>query len=112
MKKFLALVLVMSLTPGVVLAQMGDSSWFGKTKVNAGNLDIAVQSYRTVVPMVRLENRSDKFALCTATFSNGPQFAETRFATIPPGKNATLGRGIPYITAKVDIDVNCAERTG
>jgi hypothetical protein len=104
-------VLVMSLAPSFVFAMSTGLGYFGKTTVNAGNLDIAVQSFRTSVPMVRLENRSATPARCSATFSNGAQFSETRTATIPPGKYATLGHGIPYITAKVDIDVQCRAHT-
>ena len=111
MKKSLALMLALSAVPSIVPAQWGDGTWFGKTTVDTGNLDMTVQSFRSAVPMVSLQNRSDRPARCSATFSNGLQFSETRSTSIAPGKKATLGVGMPYITAKVDIDVKCRERT-
>lgn len=98
MKKLFAVVLVMSVIPIVALAQWRGNSWFGKTTVETGNLDIAVQSFRTGVPMVSLLNRSNKPASCSATFSNGLQFTETRSASIVPGKKAPIGYGVHYIT--------------
>jgi hypothetical protein len=99
-------VFIVGMVPGLVFAEWGDS-YFGKTIVDTGNLSVAVRPFRELVPMVGLENRSDIPVRCSATFSNGPQFSETRLATVLPGKRATVGYGVGYITAKVDIDVKC-----
>ncbi|RJF92194.1 hypothetical protein D3871_26510 [Noviherbaspirillum saxi] len=107
MKKSFTVVFALTLMSIAGFAQ-GRDSYFGKTTVNAGGLDIAVQSFRNTVPMVALENRSGRPARCSATFSNGLQFSDTRSVTVAAGKRATVGTAINYITAKVDIDVKCA----
>ena len=89
--------------PGSALAE----GYFGKTTSNTGNLNIAIQSFRSDIPAVGLENRSPVAVRCEATFSNGAQFSERRQTTIDPGKRATLAFRPHTITSIVDIDVQC-----
>ena len=110
MKRLLAVLILSTLIPGIVHAQWEGGNYFGKTTVNTGNQNIVVRPTRTTVPMVGLENRSDKPARCSATFSNGAQFSETRVANIAPGKKATLAYPVHYVTDWVDINVACSER--
>ncbi|PUA16925.1 hypothetical protein [Glaciimonas sp. PCH181] len=113
MKKSLVLlffrVMALGLLPGLVQAQWG-GDYLGTTTIDSGNNDIVVQSFRTSVPAVSIQNRSDKPLRCSANFSNGAQFSETRSTTIAPGKRAALAYGVRYITSRVDIQVACSER--
>ena len=111
MKKSLIVLGLFGLIQGSAHAQWAEGGYFGKTKINIGNQDIVVQPDRMSVPLVALQNRSDKPARCRATFSNGAQFSEMRATTVAPGKRAVLSYPVHYITSRVDIDVVCSERT-
>jgi hypothetical protein len=103
--------LLIAFAPGIALAAFGDS-YVGKTTIDTGNMNIIVQPFRNLIPMVGVENKSDKPARCGATFSNGLQFSETRYARVLPGQRATIRYPVNYITANLDLDIKCSELQG
>ena len=87
-----------------------------KLTKNTGGLNIGVHASSGPAVAVGLDNRSDKVALCSASFVSYPHNAtmdETRSTTVAPGKRATLA----YPAAKLGgnfstafVDVKCHQK--
>jgi len=107
MKTISALFSLSLLASGAALAQWGDS-YIGKTSVDTGNLNIAVNTTRHYVTAVGLQNNSAEYARCQTKFTHEPIFTETQSTIVAPGKSATFALRKTYPTNRVDIQVACA----
>jgi hypothetical protein len=110
MKTIPALLSLSLLASGAAFAQWGDS-YIGETRVDTGNLNIAVNTMRHYVLAVGLKNNSAEYARCQTTFSHEPIFTETQGTTIAPGKSATFALRKNYPTNRIDIQVACSGNT-
>lgn len=110
MKMIPALLSLSLLASGAAFAQWGDG-YIGETKVDTGNMNIAVNTIRHYVLSVGLKNNSSEYARCETTFTHEPIFTERQSTTIAPGKSATFALRKNYPTNRVDIQVACSGDT-
>jgi len=83
---------------------------------DTGGLDVGIQTSAGPAVVVGLENRSVKTALCAAAFQyypHAPLFDEIRWATVEPGKRATLGYPVRHFGrfSTGFVQVKCAEKS-